>query len=363
MPETHERFDRAPAYVRGMHLAESFDLPPGIVARPYRGADDLADMLESLRAYRAIHRDDEFPTLEQLRNSYSHLTDCDPGLDIAVFETDNGDPVGYARASHEDAETGVRDCIVFAPIRPAHLTRALFDAIVPGMEQHMAARAGAAPSARYRAYSLHPGPGEAPVGEAAWLESLGYVVTEWGASLLRPHLDDIADPAELALPDGVEVRPVTPDQVRSIWEEHWEAFRGEWDFKEATDDDIDEHVKDPILSDISLWKVAWAGDQVVGQVKSFINHEENEERGYLRGYAEYISTHRDWRNRGIASALLAMSLHELRDRGMTEAMLGVDTNNPGGVLHVYTRLGFAVRKYDAVYTKPISRPISRPITG
>ena len=332
-----------------MHLIDSLDLPSGIVARPYRGVDDLAEMLESLRAYRAMHRDEEFPTLEQMHNSYSYLTDCDPDVDIAVFQTDAGEPAGYARASHEDAETGTRDCVVFAPIRPQYLTRPLFDSIVPGMERHMAPRAAAAPSARYRAYSLHPGPDQPAVGEAEWLEAHGYTATEWGAALLRPHLDDIP---ELPLPDGVEVRPVTPDQVRHIWEEHWEAFRGEWDFKEATDDDIDEHVDDPLLHDISLWKVAWAGDQVVGQVKSFINDEENEARGYRRGYTEYISTHRDWRNRGIARALLAMSLREVRDRGMTEAMLGVDTNNPGGAFQIYTGLGFQLRKYDAVYTKP-----------
>lgn len=332
-----------------MHLAESLDLPAGLVARPWRGDDDLPEMLESLRAYRALHRDEEMPTLDQLRNSYAHLTDCDPDLDLVVFETGSGDPAGYARTSHEDVETGGRDCIVFAPIRPPYLTQARFEAVVRGMERHMAARAAEVPNARYRAYSLHPGPGLPAEGEAAWLEGLGYTATEWGAALLRPHLDDIPD---IPLPDGVEVRPVSPDQVRHIWEEHWEAFRGEWDFKEATDDDIDEHVNDPLLHDVSLWKVAWAGDQIVGQVKSFVNDEENAARGYRRGYTEYISTHRDWRNRGIASALLAMSLREIRDRGMTEAMLGVDTNNPGGALHVYTRLGFEVQKYDAVYTKP-----------
>lgn len=332
-----------------MHLAESFELPHGIVARPYRGEDDLPHMLESLHLYRALHRDDEMPTLDQMRNSYSHLTDCDPELDVVVFETDTGEPAGYARASHEDAADRGRDCIVFAPIRPLHLTRERFEAAVRGLERHLAPRAAAAPSARYRAYSLHPGPGQPATGEAAWLEALGYAATEWGAALLRPHLDDIP---ELPLPDGVEVRPVSADQVRHIWEEHWEAFRGEWDFKEATDDDIDEHVNDPLLHDVSLWKVAWVGDQVVGQVKSFINHEENEARGYRRGYTEFIATHRNWRNRGIARALLAMSLREVRDRGMTEAMLGVDTNNPGGAFQVYTGLGFQLQKYDAVYTRP-----------
>jgi ribosomal protein S18 acetylase RimI-like enzyme len=184
------------------------------------------------------------------------------------------------------------------------------------------------------------------------LEALGYAATEWSASLLRPHLDDIPD---RPLPEGVEVRPVTPDQVRHILEVHHEAFRGEWDFHEMTEDEIDEMIDDPV-QDPTLWQVAWAGDEVVGQVKPFINHEENARRGYLRGYTEFISTHRDWRNRGIASALLARSLRVLRECGMTEAMLGVDTNNPGGAFQVYTRLGFAVQSYTAAYTRPFGEP-------
>ncbi len=105
--------------------------------------------------------------------------------------------------------------------------------------------------------------------------------------------------------------------------------------------------------DETLWKIAWAGDTVVGQVKSYINSDENAERGYRRGYTEYISTHREWRNRGIAGALLAMSLREIKQRGMTEAGLGVDTNNPGGAFQLYTGLGFQLRSYEAAYTKPI----------
>jgi mycothiol synthase len=90
---------------------------------------------------------------------------------------------------------------------------------------------------------------------------------------------------------------------------------------------------------------------VDGQVKPFINPDENAERGYLRGYTEYISTHVDWRNRGIAGTLLAWSLQELKDRGMTEAALGVDTNNPGGAFQLYTSLGFELRSYEVVYTR------------
>ena len=337
------------AYGSCMHLAERFDLPSGYVARPYTGPDDLPEMLGSLIAHRDRSGLDERPTLDQMRSTYAHLTDCDPERDIALFRTTAGEPVGYTRTSHDDLGSGVRDCVVFVPVRPEHLDQAIYTAVVLGVERHMADRAVASGSARYRAYAHHPGPGLPPTGEAAWLEQLGYVAAEWGASLQRPHLDDVPD---LPLPEGVDVRPVTADQVRHILEVHHEAFRGEWDFHEASSEEIELMMEDP-LTDHTLWQVAWAGDEVVGQVKPFINPEENAERGYLRGYTEYISTHRDWRNRGIASALLARSLLVLRERGMTEAVLGVDTNNPGGAFHVYTRLGFELRNYEAVYLKPI----------
>ena len=241
----------------------------------------------------------------------------------------------------------MRDCIVFAPIHPDHLEWPLFDAVVEAEEQHMQRWVAEVGAARYRAYAPHPGPGRPADGEATWLEARGYVATQWEASLVRPDLDDIPD---RPLPEGVEVRPVAEQQVRTILEAHFEAFRGEWDFREATEADYLEVFKDP-RRDISLWKVAWAGDTVVGQVKPFIDDDENTERGTLRGYTEYISTHRGWRNRGIAGALLAMSLRELRDRGMTEAALGVDTNNPGGAFQLYTGLGFELQTYQAVYTR------------
>ena len=199
------------------------------------------------------------------------------------------------------------------------------------------------------AFASQPGPGLAPRDESAWLESLGYEAAHWGASLVRPHLDEIPDGR---LPDGVEVRPVAADMLRPIWEAHQEAFRQEWGFSEPAEEDFTLFVDDP-LRDESLWKIAWCGDVVVGQVKSYINREENVEQHRLRGYTEEISVHADWRNRGIAGALLAMSLRELGSRGMTEAALGVDTDNPGGALHLYTSLGFELQTYQAVYEKPL----------
>lgn len=331
-----------------MHLIDRMNLPEPYRARPYVGAPDHTSMAEVLASHRERQQDPERPTAEQMDVAYAHLTDCDPDTDIAIIEA-AGDTVAYCRASWADRTDGLRDCIVFTPTHSAHIAEPLFTALADAQEAHMQPWAEAAPQARFMAFSSHPGPGLEPTGEAAWLEARGYEATEWGASLVRPHLDDIP---ERELPDGVEVRPVTPDQMRPILEAHMEDFRGEWDFREPTAEDTEVQLAEPHV-DPTLWKVAWAGDQIVGQVKSYINTEENEARGYLRGYTENISTHHDWRNRGIAGALLAMSLHELKNRGMTEAALGVDTNNPGGAFQLYTGLGFELRAYEAVYVKPV----------
>jgi ribosomal protein S18 acetylase RimI-like enzyme len=338
----------AAIYRCAVHLADRLHVPSPYVARPYRGPSDHAAIAEVLGAYRRAHRDSEMPTVAQIDLTYANLRDCDPDLDIAVVERD-GQVVGYTRASFEDLDSGTRDCVVFAPVVPEHLTLELWTAIVDANEEHMVRWALEVDRAQYRAYADHPGPQRDPAGEAAWLESRGYVATEWAASLVRPHLDDIPD---RSLPDGVELREVQPEQLRAIFDAHWEAFRDEWDFREQADADWVEFVEHP-YRDTTLWKVAWAGDDVVGQVKSYVNHEENSIRGVLRGYTEDISTHRDWRNRGIAGTLLAWSLQELRERGMTEAALGVDTNNPGGAFQLYTSLGFELVAYEAVYTKPI----------
>lgn len=307
-------------------------------------------MADVLRAYREHTDDPELPTVEQFDASYAHLTDCDPATDIAIVEHD-GDIVGYERPSRDGARSGGLACVVFAPIRPDHLDHPLFDTLIADQEAHTRPWAAAHDGpVHHRAFSVHPGPDRPPVGESAWLEARGYEVAEWSAHLVRPHLDDVPD---LTLPDGVELRPVEPEQMRQIWEEHLEAFRGDWDFREPTPEMVDAELAEPFV-DHTLWKVAWVGDRVVGQVKSYINTDENEARGYRRGYTEYISTHRDWRNRGIAGALLAMSLRELRDRGMTEAALGVDIDNVGGSFHLYTKLGFELRSYDAVYEKEIA---------
>ena len=182
-----------------------------------------------------------------------------------------------------------------------------------------------------------------------FLGSHGYVAAEHFATLIRPNLDDVG---QVRLPPGVEIRPVLEEEMRAIYEAETEAFRDHWGFVEPTELDWKRFLEEE-HSDPSLWKVAWAGDAVVGQVRSFVDQAENDHYQRLRGWTEDISTHREYRGQGIARALINASLLELRGRGLTEAALGVHVENPHGAFRLYEGLGYGVVYREAVYNKPL----------
>ena len=68
-----------------------------------------------------------------------------------------------------------------------------------------------------------------------------------------------------------------------------------------------------------------------------------------RGWLEHISVRRQWRRRGLGRAITAAAMVRLREAGIDEAMLGVDSENPTGALGLYEGLGFEVDTRSAAY--------------
>ncbi len=150
----------------------------------------------------------------------------------------------------------------------------------------------------------------------------------------------------------VEIRPATEDQLRTIWEADAEAFRDHWGYIEPTEESYADFLDRP-YRDLTLWKIAWDDEGVAGQVRSFIDTAQNEQRGLRRGWTENISTARRWRRRGLAKALIVESIRELAGRGMTEVALGVHTENLNGAFDLYAGLGYEVVGSWTAYRKPL----------
>src|SRR5439155_3386755 len=154
------------------------------------------------------------------------------------------------------------------------------------------------------------------------------------------------------LPPGIEARPIEDRHLRAIWESNREAFRDHWGYIETREPEkaFKGFCEDPHLRR-DLSRIAWDGDQVVGNVMIFIIDGGVRPDGSKRAWTESISVRKPWRKRGIARALIARCLHAIKGAGMTEAALGVDTNNASGALRLYESLGYKAVKRNTVYRK------------
>jgi mycothiol synthase len=307
--------------------------------------DDLRGMNEVANAARFADGSEWVTSHDQFRAHYEHLVNCDPATDIVVAERD-GRLVADGRASWRQEPDGTRlyEPTVFA--RPEE-GPALLDALMEAMERRC----------RQIAATHPPGPRwfdtesmDRAAARVDMLNARGYEPARYFFAMVRPNLDDLPD---AALPKGVETRPVTPDQLRPIFDAEGEAMSDGWGYAVPTEADYEHFLTDPVQGDYTLWQVAWDGDQVAGMVRGYINREENEFYRRKRGYVENISTRRPWRRRGLARALIGATMRVLRERGMTEGALGVDTQNPSGALHLYESCGFVRQSRNAIYRKPL----------
>jgi ribosomal protein S18 acetylase RimI-like enzyme len=183
------------------------------------------------------------------------------------------------------------------------------------------------------------------------MERTGYEPIRHFFEMLKRDVDSTA---EDALPAGLELRPVIDGDMRRIFDAEAEAFRDHWGHREWSDEIFAELVSDPDL-DTSLWRVAWDGDEVAGVVTTFVFAEENATLGLSRAWLAHVSVRRPWRRRGLASALILSACVGLRERGIAEAALGVDSANLTGALGLYENLGFAVARRATTYRRALER--------
>lgn len=315
--------------------------------RPFDPERDFPAAVDLIGATSTQTNHDYFPSVEALQVDWASSSRFDPTMDLAIAEADAG-PVGLARTSWREREGAIVH-IVQIWVHPEHQHRGIGSALVTWAEAH--ARTVAATLTGRAAELEHRFGGitlQRNTAGVAFAEHHGYRTTRFHYEMRR----DLAEPIpDLPLPDGLEVRPVLEAHHRAIWDADAEAFRDHWDAAVVNEDDFRRFFAHPDI-DTSLWQVAWDGDQIAGLVINGINRFENEQIGLDMGWLDSVATRRQWRRRGLASALIARSLAILRDRGMTVGSLGVDIDSPTGALGVYERLGFKPVRTLAFYRKP-----------
>jgi mycothiol synthase len=269
-------------------------------------------------------------TVEWFAEGYDHLVRCDPATDIVVAEDDAGLVVGYARVSWDDVAGGYRVYRMAFVAEPE----------AEGLEAQLLDWA----EARARAIATDDDASDrrleaaAPDGSSRQqllLDNEFVPFARWGF-MVR----DLTAIPDCPLPAGLAIRPVAEGHLRAIWEAEADALRDDPDFVEPTEQDW-ERFRDEAVQGTELWHIAWDADRVVAQVRTRrAASADNERRGRRRAWTEDISTRREWRRRGVASALICASLHQLAALGFDEAALGADVDSPTRARQLYERLGY-----------------------
>jgi GNAT superfamily N-acetyltransferase len=331
---------------------------PGLVIRRVDVDRDVAAIAELISIANRHDGVDWLPRAESLRHDWEHDAGLDPDADLLVAEVD-GTAIGIG-----EHDWRLRAGRVFHQVQPlVHPEwrhRGVGRVLLEWAEHRAAHGAATRTMGPPDATHILTGWGDLEIPDIApFAAAAGYHVETYGVMMTRPLADPIPD---AALPDGLEVRPVRPEDHRRIWDADCEAFQDHRDPATRTEADFERWFTTPDL-DTGLWQVAWAGDEVAGSVMPFIYPDENEQLGIKRGWLEHISVRRPWRKRGLASALMVRSMRWLRDLGLAEAALGADAENLSGAVRLYERLGFRRVRTAANYRKAMNlhdRSIGQP---
>jgi mycothiol synthase len=323
---------------------------PGLVFRGFRGEADYPHIAAIIDGSKIADQIERTQSVEDIAHYYAHLHHCDPYQDMLFAEV-NGQVIGYSRVEWNVNGDGQWLGFQISFLLPAWRRKGIGRAMLRYSEERLreiAARqveTGELDPATPCFFDAFAADTEA--GKEVLLRSEGYAPIRHGLDMVRP----LSDPVTITpMPAGLEIRPSRAEHSWAIWEASQEAFRDHWGYIEPPEEEYQRWLGSPEFKP-ELWKVAWEGDQVAGMVLNFVNEKENEEYHRRRGYTEAISVRRPWRKRGLARALLTRSLQMFKDMGMSEAALGVDSENLSGALRLYESVGFRVVKRATTYRK------------
>ncbi|HEY8818725.1 MAG TPA: GNAT family N-acetyltransferase [Candidatus Limnocylindrales bacterium] len=318
---------------------------PGLEARFFADASDYARLSELTVAANEFDEIPYLPSAADLKVEMEAAEGLDPVDDVVFVEVDGRliAATGLQRVVRDDVPT----YDIWGTVDPGHRRLGLGTALMAWTLERARVRASREDTGM--PVALGSFAEDTETGHRALLASVGFEPVRHFFLMRRVGLDDIPD---APLPDGVEIRPVDEDQWRTILDAENEAFRDHWGHREMGESAYRATFGRTGL-DTSLWVVAWDGDEVAGVVQNWIWALENERLGVERGWLEHISVRRPWRRRGLGRAITAAALVRLREAGLEEAMLGVDSENPNGALGLYEGLGFAVESRAAAYRRPL----------
>jgi GNAT superfamily N-acetyltransferase len=330
------------------HLARARAQAPGLSFRALRGTSEVEAMS---RVSHLSWRADGVEWLtrpEEIREWLEDTSDHDHVSDVLVMES-GGKVVGYSELTWDskDADPKYYGHVVF--LLPEWRGRGVMEAVFDSNESRLREISAASPVTGrcFIKVWAYDGPND-------WrtkVESSGHSPT-W--HLLEMVHKDLASLKDAPMPEGLDYGPVRPDEYHAIWLLYRECFSAEqWSSPEKwSERAYEEWLRSPNFSP-PLWRVARAGDEIVGVVENYVNDEECSSLGRRVAHSGPVCVRDGWRRKGITTYLMTSSLKHLRDIGVEEVTLDTEVENKSRAMRVYQKVGFATRRTFTFYAKPL----------
>lgn len=304
-------------------------LPAGVRARPATRAD-MVSVVDLFLAYDATLQAEPDPLNEYLLWIWG-LPYVDLARDTVLLEAEDG-IVGFAQGVR-DPDTGGPFSVDWG-VAPAHDLDAVGGVLLTWCERQ---RDGREIPDLIRT-SIVAEDDRARV----LLERRGYVQVRLLWDMVR-SLDEPRD-LDVALPDGVGVRPFTVGQdERLLYRLDETAFRDHWDHVDRTYEAFAARMYGESW-DPSLAFLAEVDGEPAGELVAIAD--------VGRGYVASVGVLREFRGRGAAKALLRRAFAELAARGHERVELSVDATSPTGAVALYEGMGMHVARSYAIFDGP-----------
>ena len=255
-----------------------------------------------------------------------------PGFDLsrdAVVVEEDGALAAYAAF--------IRNDYVDVYVSPAHRDLGLGAKLLDWAEHRAVERAGAGALLGQVVTSTND-------GARRLLEDRGYrpVRTYWRMSM---PLDERPPPP--AWPEGVLVRTFDQERdTRAVFALVQDAFADNERHTAESFEEWQAFMIDREAFEPGLWFIAESQGEIVGCVLCPDYADE--------GWVRQLAVSRDWRRRGLGTALLRQAMSEFFRRGRREIGLVVDSWNRTGAKGLYERAGMTVAREHVRYEKTLS---------
>jgi mycothiol synthase len=319
-----------------------------ITMRHYYGESDLQKIVDLFDACEKVDKLELSVSTDRLR-----LELADPTIDLArglsLWEDPNGQLMGFGELSIDEPNPGnPADGTLWFVVHPIARGGDLDRQIIEWAE----ARMKEVGRERQGQLKLFTWSRDSRKERMATLHDRGFTENRYFWFLTQPLTPEIPKPQ---LPAGFTIRTVDAEREAQAWVDlHNRCFINTWNYHPLTVESYRIRLEDPeYLPELNLVAIDREG-KFAAICYCAIYREHNLFIGRQEGWVALLFTSPDFRQQGLAKAMLLHGLARLKALNMSIAKIGVDSENPFGARKLYESVGFDRLYTNIAYVKHLS---------